>query len=171
MKFQQATLQDLPQLTKIMSEAIHFLQTQGSPQWQDGYGPTTEKLTVDIQNKATYVLRTDTNEIAGTIALITGVDPAYTNISEGDWLKTQSAYVSFHRVAINQKYRGQNIATQLMEHAILVARDKGFHDLRIDTHELNLAMQKVIAQTGFSYRGVVHFPIPNGKRLAYQRII
>ena len=171
MEFQQATLQDLPQLAKIMSEAIHLLQIQGSPQWQDGYGPTTEKLTADIKNKATYVLRTDTNEIAGTIALITGIDPAYTEISEGDWLKTNSAYLSFHRVAINQKFTGQKIAQQLIEHAIVESRKKGFRDLRIDTHELNHAMQKVINQTGFFYRGIVLFPIPNGTRLAYQRII
>ena len=64
MKFQQATLSDLLMLTKIMTEAIELLKKQGSPQWQNGHGPTAEKLTEDIQKHRTYILKTADDEIA-----------------------------------------------------------------------------------------------------------
>lgn len=170
MKFQQATLSDLPRLTKIMSEAIELLKKQGSPQWQNGYGPTAEKLTEDIQNHRTYILKTSDGEIAGTIALIPGVDPTYTAITKGEW-QGNAEYLAIHRVAINQQFRGQKIAAQLLNSAIHEAAKFGIRDLRIDTHELNIGMQKVIKESGFHYCGVVQFPIPNGERLAYQKFV
>ena len=170
MKFQQATLSDLPRLTKIMTEAIELLKKQGSPQWQNGHGPTAEKLTEDIKKHRTYILKTADDEIAGTIALIPGIDPAYTAITEGKW-QGDAKYLAFHKVAINQQFRGQKIAAKLLEAAVHEAINLGIQDLRIDTHELNLGMQKVIKEAGFDYCGVVHFPIPDGKRLAYQKIV
>ena len=170
MKFQQATFNDLPMLTKIMTEAIELLKKQGSPQWQNGHGPTAQKLTEDIRNHRTYILKTASGEIAGTIALIPGVDAAYTAITKGEW-QGDAEYLAFHRVAINQRFRGQKIAAKLLEAAVNEAAKSGINDLRIDTHELNIGMQKVIKEAGFHYCGVVHFPIPDGQRLAYQKIV
>lgn len=172
MRFERATLQDLPELMKIMNEAIALLGSQQSPQWQKGYGPTTQKIQADIDTKSTYILRNETNEITGTVALIEGVDPAYTAIEEGQWLDLQDApYIALHRLAINQKFRGQKIAKQLIEAAIEEVQRRQVRDVRIDTHELNKGMQKAIQETGFSYQGIVFFPIPDGKRLAYQKIV
>lgn len=170
MNFQLATLDDLAQLSVIMADAIAFLKEQGSPQWQAGYGPTADKLAVDIQNKRTYVLKMNNDEIAGTIALISGIDPVYTKISQGVW-EGQDDYLAFHRVAINKNFRGQKITARLLEEAMNQAYKLGFKDLRIDTHEQNVLMQKAIKSAGFTYRGRVQFPIPNGDRLAYQKRI
>lgn len=170
LEFKQATMQDLTELTQIMADGIHYLKAQGSPQWQDGYGPNKAKIKKDIENQACYILVNNENEIVGTVALILDTDPTYTAISEGAWAG-EAPYLAIHRVAINQIFRGKGIARILLLHSFEEARKLGICDIRIDTHRLNLPMQKAIKKAGFIYRGVVHFPILNGERLAYQKII
>lgn len=56
MKFRLATIEDLSFLMSIINDAIQVLHEQGSPQWQNGYGPNEEKLRKDIDAKTMYVL-------------------------------------------------------------------------------------------------------------------
>ncbi len=165
MEFRKATRADLPALMTIIDEAIQLLKSQGSPQWQHGYGPSIEKITQDIQMQTLYVLAEQ--EILALGALIPGVDPVYTAIEEGSWEGT-GPYLSIHRVAVSQKAAGRGLAKQLLRSLIEESRQQGITDVRIDTHEQNQGMQKAILSTGFIYRGSVHFPIPDGKRRAYQ---
>ncbi|MHC5267846.1 GNAT family N-acetyltransferase [Enterococcus sp. LJL98] len=168
MEFRRATINDLPQIMKIMEEATAYLKLQGSPQWQDGNGPTREKINRDIEEQNSYVLVRSDQIVVGTIALIPGIDPVYTAIKEGSW-QGEGPYLSLHRVAINRQFSGQGLGLKLLEQAIQQAEREGISDFRIDTHVLNLPMQKAIRQAGFDYRGVVHFPIIHGERLAYQK--
>lgn len=170
MEFRQGTLNDLEEIHQIMLEGIQYLKSQGSPQWQDGYGPTKVKIKEDIENHSCYVLVNEDQEITGTIALIQGVDPAYTAISEGNW-EGRGPYIALHRVATRQQFRGQGIALQLLTNSLIECTRLGVLDVRIDTHRLNIPMQKVIKKVGFTYRGLVHFPILNGERIAFQKII
>ena len=168
MEFRQAALMDLKEVHQIMTDGIQYLKHQGSPPWQDGNGPTEMKIKQDIENRDCYVLVNDLEEITGTVALIQGIDPTYTDISEGSW-KGVGPYIALHRVAISQKFRGQGIAHLLLSHSLSKCLELGIYDVRIDTHRLNIPMQKAIKTSGFTYRGIVHFPIVNGERLAYQK--
>jgi RimJ/RimL family protein N-acetyltransferase len=47
----------------------------------------------------------------------------------------------------------------------------GYRDVRIDTHPANEPMKRAIASTGFTYRGVVEFAIPDGVRAAFQLLL
>lgn len=42
-QFRKATLSDLPEMMALFEMGIQSLKKQGSPQWQNGYGPTREK--------------------------------------------------------------------------------------------------------------------------------
>lgn len=63
-KFRKTTEDDLVELMAIFEEGIAFLKAQGSPQWQDGYGPKENQIKADIANGESYVLVKD-----GKIAL------------------------------------------------------------------------------------------------------
>ena len=169
MEFKLATRFDGKEILQLMKEGIAYLKAQGSPQWQDGFGPDEAKVMHDISQKHCYILVNEHQQIVGTAALIPGVDPAYTAISEGQW-EGDAPYLSIHRVAVNSQFRGYGYAHLLLERSLLEAQRLGYHDVRIDTHRLNTPMQRAIAKAGFQYRGVVHFPILNGERLAYQKI-
>ncbi|MBM7709633.1 GNAT family N-acetyltransferase [Enterococcus lemanii] len=170
MKLRQATKEDLPIIMTIIQEGIDALKEQQSPQWQDGFGPNQEKMEKDIETNACYVLVDGQDEVIATASLIQGIDPVYTAIEDGHWLGLNS-YIAIHRVAIAKGQRGKKRASLLLDLLISQAKELGYHDIRIDTHRLNLPMQKAILSSGFSYRGLVHFPIPNGERLAYQIIL
>ncbi|WP_265457457.1 GNAT family N-acetyltransferase [Enterococcus sp. HY326] len=167
----KATILDLDQIEKIIEDGKRYLQAQGSPQWQNGYGPTREKIQADIERKESYVMLVE-GVIAGVAALVSGVDPVYTAISGGSWQENSAeSYLSVHRVAFNQELRGQGYAKLFMQLLVTVAATIGCRDLRIDTHEMNQIMQKVILGAGFTYQGEIEFPMPNGERRAYQIIL
>ena len=58
----------------------------------------------------------------------------------------------------------------MMTYLAELARGKGKLSLRIDTHEGNLAMRKMLAKNGFVYCGVIYLA-GGDKRVAYERIL
>lgn len=165
MEFRRATMADLPALMVIVQEAIELLKQQGSPQWQNGYGPTQEKISKMIQKQEMYVL--EDQIIVAMGALVHGIDPVYTAIEEGEW-QGDAPYISIHRVAVARQFTGKGLAKKILELLVNEAKKQGIDDVRIDTHQLNVGMQKAILSSGFSYCGIVHFPVPEGERKAYQ---
>lgn len=165
MIFRQAEMSDIPQIMVITARGIASLKDQGSPQWQDGYGPTQSQIEQDIKKGAAYVL--EDGKITAYAALIAGKDPVYTAIEEGNWSGTQP-YVSIHRVVVDSSLTGNGLAKKMLLHLLAVSQQSGFNDIRIDTYPLNIGMQKAIKKAGFVYRGKVNFPIPHGDRWAYQ---
>lgn len=161
---------DLDAMEKIINQARDYLAEQGSPQWQKGFGPTREKMAKDIENEESYVLIVE-DKVAGVSALMAGIDPVYTNIQNGTWDERYPEYLSIHKIAVDTGIRGQGISKLFLQLLITVGRTKGYRDLRIDTHEMNTIMQKVILSVGFNYRGIVTFPIPDGERKSYQLLL
>ncbi|WP_430609220.1 GNAT family N-acetyltransferase [Enterococcus sp. DIV0876] len=168
-ELRQATVADLPSLMRLINEGIAALGAQGSPQWQDGYGPSEEKIRDDILKQESYVLVSH-GEIAASAALVSGIDPVYTAIQAGQWVG-DGPYLSIHRVVVNPQFKGQRLSAKLLQALEAVAKNKGVFDLRIDTYQANTAMQRNITAAGYSFCGHIEFPIPNGERLAYQKLI
>lgn len=167
-ELQKATLADLPALMQLFDQGIAALAAQGSPQWQNGYGPSEAKVSADILNGESYLL-TCGGEIAAAAALISGVDPVYTAI-DGEWLG-EGPYVSIHRVVVDPRFKGQRLSAKLLQALEEVAQNNGIYDLRIDTYQANIAMQRNITAAGYKFCGHIEFPIPDGARLAYQKLL
>ncbi|MBM9834406.1 GNAT family N-acetyltransferase, partial [Enterococcus faecalis] len=58
-KFRKTTEDDLTELMALIEEGIAFLKAQGSPQWQNGYGPKEIQIKEDIAKGESYVLVKD----------------------------------------------------------------------------------------------------------------
>ena len=74
-----------------------------------------------------------------------------------------------HRVAVADGYRGKGISDLLFESFEALAKGNGIYNLRIDTHEKNIPMQRVLARHGYTYCGTVMQN--NGPRLAYDKLL
>ena len=168
-EFRKATLSDLPEMMVLFEMGIQSLKKQGSPQWQDGYGPNHEKIAEDIKNQESYVLLYD-GQMAASSALVKGVDPVYTAITGKGWIG-EGPYASIHRVVVSDHFRGKQLSAHLLKALEEEALAIGIHDLRIDTYQANLGMQKIIAGCGYQFCGQIVFPIPHGERLAYQKLL
>lgn len=165
----QATKADLPAMLTIIADAKTLLKADGSPQWQDG-SPSQAQLLADIEKQQSYVLILG-DKIVGTAALVTEPDPHYAEIEAGAWRSTLP-YATIHRIAVASNYRGQQLAHYFCSNLISRAYSLGFRALRIDTHQQNLRMQKLITALDFHYCGIIYVaPTPHGRRLAYELIL
>lgn len=160
----KAEPEDMPAIMQIIHEARVFLGKSGSDQWQGSY-PAQDDILDDMKKGQGYVL-IHGGQVAAYSAVITGEDLAYSKITEGSWSNDNLDYVTVHRIAVSDDYRGQGLTRSLFSEIFNLMSARGYKDFRVDTHEMNKIMQRVFEREGFVFRGIVQI---DGKRLAYQK--
>ena len=154
----KAVFDDLDVILSIYKNAQEFMIGTGNPDQWGRFHPPEEMIREDIKEGICHVICEEGN-IHGVFALCSGVDPTYIHIEDGRWLNDES-YITIHRIAGDQKVHG----------ILKCAADycKGLtKNIRIDTHEDNIIMQKALAKNGFVRCGVIY--IDNGDpRIAFQ---
>ncbi len=163
MKLRKAVLNDVDQILNIINLAKLYFKENHIDQWQNGY-PNRDSIIEDIKNNVCCVI-CDEDKIIATAAVIDGVDPNYAIIEQGQWL-SDYPYVCVHRVACLPDYKGKGIASKFLEYAKILGRNS----VRIDTHEDNISMQKMILKNGFTYCGIVYMS-DGAKRNAYEWVL
>lgn len=157
MIIRQALMQDLTAIMGIYEEAKLFMRQQGNhKQWTNGY-PSNELVQTDIQNGNCYVCL-ENDETIGVFCFFDGPDPTYAKIYEGQWLNNEP-YGVIHRIAVSAHRKG--VADFCYDFAL-----KKCDNLRIDTHNDNIPMQRSLAKNGFTRCGIIY--LANGDpRIAY----
>lgn len=166
-KFRQALLADVDAIMLIIKQAQSNLKALNIDQWQNNY-PNPQVIKLDIINNNSYLIEID-NDIVATVAILFENEPTYNKIYKGSWL-TSNDYATIHRIAVSNDYKGQNIATRLINHTKTLALTKGLKSLRVDTHKDNLIMQNFLMKNGFKYCGIIYLS-DSSKRLAYELVI
>lgn len=167
MQFRKTIAQDIPGVMKIISQAQRYLENAGIPQWRDGY-PNQASIQQDLDQGNSYVLVQD-GDILATMALIFGGESTYKKIYEGQWA-TSMAYGAIHRIATDDRYKGQGLATVMVEAAERICEEKGISSLRVDTHNKNHSMQRMLQKNGFQYCGII-FLASGDPRMAFEKVL
>lgn len=164
----QSKMEDVCSLMPIFDEARGTIAALGIDQWQNGY-PSREVIEADVRQGRSYLVEID-GEAVGTLALIDDGEPTYDSIYGGHWLTGDGScdYVAIHRVAISVKCRGSGLSTRLLEYAADHAKNLGRKSLRIDTHEGNKVMRRMLEKNGFIYCGIIYLS-SGEKRVAYEK--
>ncbi len=168
MKFMKAKVKDIPQIMEIIKDAQNYLRENGIDQWQNNY-PNPEVLKNDIANGNSYLIK-DNSKIIATAAIIFGEDKTYNYIEDGEWITEKGKYGVIHRAAVAEKYKGQGIASIFFKETEKMAAEKDAISIRIDTHQKNNSMQRLIEKEGFKYCGII-YTADGSKRLAYEKLI
>lgn len=158
MHIRKATEKDIEEIMKIYRIAQDFMIESGNPnQWGHFY-PTREIINKDIDEEVCYLV-CDDNDFHGVFALFDIDEPTYQVIEDGQWLNDEK-YLTVHRIASDAKVHGI--------FACIIAYCKSKSDnIRIDTHQNNAVMQKLIEKQGFHKCGIIH--VTDGSpRIAYQ---
>ena len=116
MIFRRTTIEDIPAIVEIICQAQEYLKNQGINQWQNGY-PNKNSLIKDIQNGYSYVMEVD-EVVIGTMAIVFTGEPTYEHIYEGNWKTEDTSYVTLHRVAVHNDWKGQGIAGSMIQEVI-----------------------------------------------------
>ncbi|EAC3180764.1 GNAT family N-acetyltransferase [Listeria monocytogenes] len=166
---EKAKLKDVENIELIIDSCKKILKKSGSPQWSDEDEPTKASLVDAIENNLVYIFMVN-QRIVGTAILTKQIEPAYSSLEYGSWVKASLPYYSIHRFAIDPSENGKGYAKLFFKLLTVIALEAGAKDIRVDTHPLNVAMQKVILANGFNFKGIIKLPISNGERYAYQKV-
>ncbi len=171
MVIKRTGFEDIEHIMPIFEEARGTIAALGIDQWQNGY-PSREVIEKDIKKAQSYCILSDGGEIAGTFALIDDGEPTYDEIFDGKWLTGdgKDIYFAIHRVAISLKFRGQGISTRIIGFCAEKAKNRGKISLRIDTHEGNKVMRRMLEKHGFLHCGTI-FLSDGAERVAYEKMI
>jgi hypothetical protein len=159
-KIRKATTDDLPTIMRLIDASREIMRSNGNlTQWPVGY-PAAATVKADIDDGTCYLI-TDNEKAIGSFALKPGPDPTYSIIYNGEWLDNTQDYYVIHRITSLPEAHG--IFDTLINYSFSVCPN-----IRIDTHEDNTIMRKLLDKYGFTYCGIIH--ISNGsERVAYQR--
>lgn len=149
MILRKTKITDVPRVMDIINQAKTYFKNSGIDQWQDGY-PCNVSIETDIANDEAYVLE-DNGQILGTCMVTIQGEPTYRKI-DGQW-KTSKDYVCVHRIAVDPQYKGKGLASIMLDQ--VVAMYPQYHSLRMDTHENNLSMQRLLLKYGFEFCGII----------------
>lgn len=167
MKLRKSKKDDLKYIIEIINEAKELLKESKIDQWQQGY-PNEEVILRDIENQYSYVLE-DNNKIIGTVALSFDKEKTYDLIYAGKWI-SNGEYAVIHRIATSRRYNIKGAGTEIIKSIEKICKDKGIKNIKIDTHEKNLVMQKLLNKNDFKYCGVIYLE-DKAKRVAFEKVI
>lgn len=167
MDFRKANKTDINEIMDIIQQAQAYFKTSGIDQWQNNY-PNEQTISNDIDKGNSYVLTKD-NQVVATAAIIFDKDITYDNIYEGQWL-SDNEYAVIHRIAVDNRYKGLGLATEIIKKVEQFCANNGVKSIRIDTHEQNLSMQRLLKKSDFKYCGVIYLQEGN-KRIAFEKIL
>jgi len=156
----QAVPAELDRILSIYADARAYMAQNGNPtQWGQGY-PPEELVRTDVQGGHAYVCA-DGDDILGVFYFAKGPDPTYERI-EGAWLNDRPYHV-IHRIAVAKHAHGRGVAAACFAYAFAHGGN-----VRIDTHQNNLPMQRALQKNGFVPCGTIF--LENGEpRMAFHR--
>ena len=158
MHIRKAKVEDLDVIMAIYRAAQEFMIESGNPhQWARTY-PGRDLIEKDIESEVCY-LACEGETPHGVFAIFEGEEPTYRHIEGGEWLNDDE-YVTVHRIASDGKVHG------IVDCAITYCKAAS-DNIRIDTHNDNAVMQRLLEKSGFVKCGIIH--VRDGSpRIAYQ---
>lgn len=152
--FRKATENDILPAVEIMTDAIRRLGDEGIDQWQHGY-PNRQRLEQDVEEGIGWVL-CENNEVVAYGALVFTGEPAYAEITDGEWLTSEGDYAVVHRMCVKQGLTCRGYGRRFMTEAERVAAQSK-RSMRVDTHADNKVMQHLMPSMGYTYCGIIYF--------------
>ena len=165
MEIRHSTYDDVESIMNIINQAQSYFKANGIDQWQNNY-PNPSVIENDIQLNESYVILMD-QKIVGTYVLSFRNESTYDIIYDGSWL-TLDKYAVIHRIAFDQSIKGQGLSKNALNLIYSQCINNQIYSIKIDTHEDNHVMRKMLVSNGFSYCGTILLRDGN-KRLAYEK--
>lgn len=159
MHIRHAKKGDLPRILEIYAHARRFMAANGNATQWGTVKPAVSRVEQDIEEKLNFVGVDADGNIRFVFVFFTAPEPTYSYIENGKWLN-DLPYGTIHRVASDGTLHG--VVGMIVDFCKQTTKN-----LRIDTHENNVPMQKALAKCGFAKCGTIF--LENGdSRIAFQ---
>lgn len=167
MKFRRTLKTDILDVMIIINQAQEYLKSQNIDQWQNNY-PNEETIASDIDLGYGYVL-TEGTKIIATSAISFDGEPTYDKIYEGQWL-SDFDYAVIHRIAVNSDLKGKGLSSLILDETERLCKDKSIRSIKVDTHEQNTSMQRLLIKNGFTKCGLILLK-DGSRRIAFEKLL
>jgi len=167
MEFLKAVSVDINSIMNIIKQAQAYFKEHGINQWQDNY-PNFETVKNDISNQNGYVLLKN-NIVVATVVVTFEGEKNYEVIYNGEWVSNDE-YAVIHRIAVDSNYKGIGQSSIIIKNVEKICLDMGIHSIRVDTHNENMSMKKLLLKNGFQYCGII-FLDDKSKRSAFEKVL
>jgi GNAT superfamily N-acetyltransferase len=144
----KATIQDVPDLLTLVNDCVAAMRAAGIEQWDEIY-PNANNLTADIAASTLDVLRVG-GVIVACITVDQNDDPMWHDLN---WSADSEPAAAVHRLMVHPSQQRRGLAKQLMLHAEVVARAKGYRSIRLDTFLQNPAAMALYPRLGYRPTG------------------
>lgn len=167
MNIRLANINDLENIMLIYESARLRMVNEGNlTQWDD-YDEFKYEI-IDYINKEYLYVVTLNDEVVGHFAYFYNGEKAY-KVIDGKWLN-DNKYITIHKIA--SKYNTKGIGSFILDYIKKEMIKNNIYDIRIDTHEKNISMQKFLNKHGFIKCGIISlvldFNNERSLRLAFQ---
>ncbi|SHK64431.1 GNAT family N-acetyltransferase [Hespellia stercorisuis] len=159
MEIRKSRPEELEAIMSVYAHARKFMAEHGNAgQWGTTFPPQI-LIEKDIQEQRHYVC-VENEKITGVFYFAEEEDLTYSVIENGTWLNDRP-YAVIHRIASAEGAKG--VATFCINWAY-----EQTGNIRIDTHENNVPMQKLLNKLGFTSCGKIY--VEDGSpRIAFQK--
>lgn len=164
MEIRKANFSDFENILNIYDIARQYMVKNGNPnQWAKNNWPPQDLVMKDIEDGKSYVCINDDNIVA-VFYYDFGykIEPTYNIIENGEWIGNDN-YGVVHRIATDGTVKGVG------SFCINYAYNQCKH-LRIDTHEDNIPMQKLLEKNNFVKCGIIYVGENKSPRIAFEKI-
>jgi GNAT superfamily N-acetyltransferase len=149
-----------------IDECRKQMANHGSGQWQ-GKEPSLKTIENDILQQRYYLLFENHQPCGG--AALMNHDSAYDQLLEGRWMN-EDPYMVVHRFFIAPMHQGRHLSKILLNELEANVRRQHVHNIRLDTHALNLPMRGLLHRQGYLEVGKAWLS-QAGERLVYHKVL
>lgn len=149
--FRKARPEDLAQVFTLFTDAIHTMDKDGIPQWDEVY-PDERTLKEDIEHGQMYLAELEERP-AAVFVLNLEYDPQYAN---GVWAETDS-FLVLHRLCVSPRVQNRGLGKLIVQAAEARAAALGVKALRLDAFKQNPYALRLYERMGYRIVGDVVF--------------
>lgn len=150
MKIRKTKIEDIEKVLDLFNMARLYFKENNINQWQGEY-PNEIDIIEDINSGISYVVVDD--DIVATFVLSFEKDVNYDVLVEGKWLN-ENPYGVLHRIAVKDNLKGKGIGSFIFNESKNICLENNVFDIRVDTHDDNESMKKLILKNNFVYCGI-----------------
>jgi len=163
-RIRKADTDDLYNICSVFEKAIHVMNENNIPQWDERY-PSQEIIREDILNNQMYLGEIE-NQIACVFVLNQQYDVEYEN---GNWKYKDSFFTVVHRLCVNPQFQKQGVGTKTMQIIENMLKNEGTDAIRLDAFSLNPYALRMYEKLGYMKVGEVNWR--TGLFYLYEKLI
>lgn len=158
MTLRLATTANLSAVLALLRAVVPGMSANGNFQWDEDY-PNQAVFENDLRKGWLWVVE-QTGQVVGVAALTPEQDAEY---AQADWNAAEEA-ITVHRLAVHPDFQGRGVAGVLMKQAEVLAIERGFSVVRVDTNSENAATQALFPKLGYRFAGEISLGFRPGLR-------